>query len=56
VLLPGQRWKLARGANDEEHAMFEKAAFRSAVIDGREVPLRVRLCRTNSQEARLLYP
>jgi len=24
VLLPGQQWKLARGAKDKEHAMPEK--------------------------------
>jgi hypothetical protein len=36
---PRQRSKLARGANDEEHAMSDKdkQLFRNAAIDGREM-------------------
>jgi transposase len=32
VLLPRQRWKLARGANDEEHAMSQNLHSAVAVI------------------------
>jgi hypothetical protein len=38
VLLPRQRWKLARGAKDEEHAMSQTSNTAIAVIGIRTKP------------------